>query len=168
MRFLKKVIENLLLFTIIVLMIGALVSGVEYKYDSPYAYGIKNPLPPLLGTEQNQTPQKMPLMKFIFMRTRDYLKFSVDVFRNQTGTTEEIKIGNGIMYIPHPSPSELFYHYVGVSAKMAIMNTLLLLTLTMILVFVIGLSWGLRAGYKGGWWDKTLRATAPLFSAIPG
>lgn len=168
MGFLKKVIENLLLFTIIVLMLGALVSGVEYKYNSPYAYGIKNSLSPLLGTVENQTPQKMPLTKFIFTRTYEYLKFSVEVFKNQTGTTKIIRGQNEVIEIHISSPSEMFYHVVGVSAGDAILNTLLLLTLTMILVFVIGLSWGLRAGYKGGWWDKTLRATAPLFSAIPG
>ncbi|ASJ01916.1 peptide ABC transporter permease [Thermococcus profundus] len=45
--------------------------------------------------------------------------------------------------------------------------TLALLTLTMALVFVFGLYWGLRAGYRGGWSDRILSTLAPLFSGVP-
>ena len=41
------------------------------------------------------------------------------------------------------------------------------LTMTTLLIFAFGLYWGLKAGYKGGFWDRVLSALAPLFSGIP-
>jgi len=41
------------------------------------------------------------------------------------------------------------------------------LAMTTLLIFVFGLYWGLRAGYRGGLWDKILSGLAPLFSGIP-
>ncbi|ASJ01592.1 peptide ABC transporter permease [Thermococcus gorgonarius] len=49
----------------------------------------------------------------------------------------------------------------------AIGLTFAVLTMTMALIFLLGLYWGLRAGYRGGWSNRVLSALAPVFSGIP-
>ncbi|WP_297476786.1 ABC transporter permease [Thermococcus sp.] len=141
---LKRVAEALMITVLVILSMGFLTAAAEGVHLSRH------------------------FLSYALHRTGQYLRFSVDIFKNQKGWVEVIHEGNSVMYIPHPSPHQIFHMLVGTSPQMAILNTLFLLSVTMVLVFTVGGYWGLKAGYQGGRWDGVLAVLAPMFSAIPG
>ncbi|WP_240910806.1 ABC transporter permease [Thermococcus sp. MAR1] len=82
-------------------------------------------------------------------KTREYFEYSISLFRESEAREQFIE-----MYM--------------ISPEGAILTTMVVLALTMALVFVLGLYWGLKAGYNGKRSDRILTTLAPVFSAIPG
>ncbi len=101
-------------------------------------------------------------------RLREYLTYSVEVFKHEKGKRTIIKTEKGVYVSYSPSPREWFVGLYKTTPEHAILLTFVILSLTMALIFLTGLYWGVRAGYKGGWSDRVLSSLAPIFSGIPG
>jgi len=101
-------------------------------------------------------------------KTREYLEFSTDVFKNEGVKTVTISRGNYTMTYYIPSPHSVFISLVGTTPGKAILTTLAILTLSLLLILFFGVLWGLKAGYRGGLADRILGVLGPTFSAIPG
>jgi len=82
-------------------------------------------------------------------KTGEYFKYSLSLFKEGESRKQ-------------------FIEAYKISPEGAVITTMVVLALTMALVFVLGLYWGLKAGYNGKRSDRILSTLAPVFSAIPG
>lgn len=163
MRIVGKIVRELAVVIIALLITGILTAQADHKVSTTLRqYGIYN-------TQTNGTAKVHFLsLKESLHRLREYLNYSVAVFKHEKGKRTIIKTGKGVYVFYRPSPRERFVGLYKTTPEHAILLTLVILSLTMALIFLTGLYWGIRAGYKGGWSDRVLSFLAPIFSGIPG
>ncbi|NJE30235.1 ABC transporter permease [Thermococcus sp. 18S1] len=155
MRFIGKILENVTLLIIVLIITGVLIAQAEHKIDS-------------IELKKSGLPVGEMGIRESLEKTYEYVNFSLALFSRKNGSVVVVRYGNMTAKIYHPSPREVFEKAFRTTPERAILTTFTVLLLTMVLVFLLGLYWGLKAGYRGGWWDRILSALAPIFSAIPG
>ena len=110
----------------------------------------------------------MPSSRGGIYKTRTYLRFSVEVFKNEKTKTITITRGNSTFTYYILTPHDIYTSFVGTTPGKSILLTLTIMTLSLLLILGFGVLWELRAGYGGGLSDRVLRVLGPSFSAIPG
>ncbi|CAD5243240.1 ABC transporter permease subunit [Thermococcus camini] len=156
MRFIGKVLENVTLLIIVLIITGVLIAQAEHKINSIEMKELGVPVEGKMGIRES------------LEKTYEYANFSFAIFSRKNGTVIIVKQGDMEARLYNPSPRESFEEAFMTTPEKAILTTFTVLLLTMTLVFLLGLYWGLKAGYQGGQWDKVLSTLAPIFSAIPG
>ncbi|WP_297535232.1 ABC transporter permease [Thermococcus sp.] len=148
-KIIKVILQELAIFTTVIVILSILTASAEVSCGNA---SVSNELNPL----------KFPEL------LKSQLKYSLDIFKNEGNRVITIQHGNTTSTIIIPSPHETFVSVVGTTPGRAILLTLTILSISLLLIFIIGVVWGLRAGYRGGRSDRLLQFLGPAFSAIPG
>ncbi|NJF25034.1 ABC transporter permease [Thermococcus sp. Bubb.Bath] len=160
-----RILKELAVVTIALVITGVLIAQAEHRiYGAEGLYGQYNVQ---RGNETSSRTSFLGLKESLHS-LEDYLNYSIAVFKNEKGKQIEKKTENGVYRFYIPSPREKFMHMYGTTPQHAILLTFTVLSLSMVLIFLAGLYWGVHAGYKRGWSDRILSALAPVFSGIPG
>ncbi|MFA4701824.1 ABC transporter permease subunit [Pyrococcus kukulkanii] len=146
----KVIVKNITVAIIVSLLVGTLISYTQLRFEYFVVKRFWERTPKEEIEELTKHGFKIekptpPTLPRILNRTKKYILNIKDLFEER-----------------------FFEKWLKVSPIGALLTTLLVLSLSMILIFIGGLILGTLAGFKGGTLDKLVLNLAPIFSAIPG
>jgi len=147
MRIVKDVLLNLILISLALLITATVVAMADEKATQIEA----------------QTPVDIEkLSPDVFAR---YSKYIEEIQQSRVTMKREPLIKQVKGYLKYT-----LYRFEGKTRRKTLKLiglSLTILIMTTSIIFIFGLYWGLKAGYKGGLWDRLLSTIAPIFSGIP-
>jgi hypothetical protein len=142
-----KIIKELAVVLIALVITGVLIAQAKHRIDA--AEDLYGPYNVQLRNETSSQTSFLGLRESLHS-LKDYLNYSIAIFKNEKGKEIEEKTGNGIYRFYMPSPREKFMRMNGTTPQHAILLTFTILSLSMVLIFLAGLYWVSMQGTKGG------------------